>query len=209
MNLLKALLFGIAMALAIGPIALLIVNNGLRHGAGAGLRSALGASLADCGYGLMALVAGQQAVRWLSANEPAFTLGSSAVLAGFGLWMVRGALRLSEDACCREAEASGRRAGTGVLGTFALTVVNPLTIIGFLGFTGQLRLSGSWWEAPALALAIGAGSFAVGAALALFAAALSRWLHRPRIIRRLNLGSGLGIAAFGFYGCWPVIQTWV
>lgn len=204
MNLLKAYLFGLGIALAIGPIALLIVGNGLRHGAVAGLKSALGAALADLSYGLLALLAGAQAARFLAEHAAAFSLLSSAVLAAFGLWMVHGALRIVPGHEPHEAAGRGR---TGVLGTYALTIVNPLTTIAFLGFTGQLRLAGPWWEVPLLAGAIAAGSFTVAALMALFAAALSPWLHKPAILRRLNLASGLAIAGFGLTGAWPVIRS--
>lgn len=205
MNSLKALLFGITIACAVGPIALLIVNNGLRHGAGAGVRSAFGASLADAVYGLAALVVGQQVAVFLSAHQAAFALASSLVLAAFGLWMVRGAVATSDADCCREAKARG----TGVRGTFLLTIVNPLTIVSFLGFTGQLRLSGQWFEPPVLALAIALGSFLVGAGFAVFAGLMSRWLHQPRIVRGLNVASGLAIAVFGLYGAVPAMTAWL
>ncbi|MBI2382191.1 MAG: LysE family transporter [Gammaproteobacteria bacterium] len=207
MNALKAYVFGLTIALAIGPIALLILSNGLRFGAAAGLKSALGAALADFSYGIAALLLGQTAVRFLAAHETGFQLFSSLVLALFGLWMVHGAVRIIPGHEPHEAKNGGRPGGSGVLGTFLLTIVNPLTTIAFLGFTGQLRLSGAWWEAPVLAAAIGAGSFTVAALMALFAAALSPWLHKPAILRRLNLASGLAIAGFGFFGAWPVIRS--
>lgn len=197
MNLVKAMFFGITIALAIGPIALLIVNNGLRHGALAGIRSAFGASLADSGYGVAALLVGQQIVGFLAEHQALFALSSSAVLTGFGLWMVRSAWRAHGQV--QEVRARG----TGVLGTFALTIVNPLTIVSFLGFTGQLALHDGFPEALVLGLAIGCGTFLVGASLALFAARLNRWLHKPAILLGINMASGLGIAAFGVYGLYP------
>ena len=53
----KAYLFGVIVAGAIGPIALLIFGIGARQGFAAGAFAGLGASLADFMYALAALSA--------------------------------------------------------------------------------------------------------------------------------------------------------
>ena len=47
MDELRALLFGATVAAAIGPIALLIIHNGMRYGLAAALASAAGVAAAD------------------------------------------------------------------------------------------------------------------------------------------------------------------
>ena len=47
----EAFVFGLFLAVAVGPIALLIVNYGIRFGLVAAIRSALGAATGDLGSG--------------------------------------------------------------------------------------------------------------------------------------------------------------
>jgi len=188
-------LFGIAVALAIGPIALLIIRAALERGLGAGLACAAGAATADMLFALLAAVAGAAIVPRIDAQRHVLTLASSLVLVALGLWLaVHALLGARRRPAARVALAYGYRS------TFALTLVNPLTLVAFASFVGQLPLTGRPPEALGVAVAVGAGSFLVAATLALGGAALRRVLADPRWIVALNIVSGVAIAAFGFRG---------
>lgn len=182
------------VAAAVGPIALLIVNIGLRNGPGPGLRAALGAAFADLLYAVVALTAGGAALALLSGREAIVRVVASAVVIGLGAWMVRRAAR--EDYSSGKTPAVRRP----LLGTFALTVVNPLTILVFFGFLPHLPADPDFSQVVLASGSLFAGSLFIQTVFALGGAALGRLVSDPRWIRRLNLASGMGIVAFGVAG---------
>lgn len=201
MEVLKAFVFGVTLAVAVGPIAILIINRGLTLGLKSGLSSGLGAALADFTYGLVAFTVGSVIVGYLNLNARLFELLTSFILLVFGLWMLRGSLKATKDP---QLEQSGGKKRNGVgflLSTYLLTVVNPLTIVVFVGFSGQLisPVSGAG-HIVILALAVFAGSVLVQFAFALFGATLGRFLKNRRLVRLLNMGSSICIILFGLAG---------
>lgn len=195
MDELRALLFGATVAAAIGPIALLIIHDGMRHGLAAALARAAGVAAADFVYAVLAFTAGSQLAGMLEREQRIFALAASAALVGLGLWLAQGALR-PQGAPAERTHA--RR--IGFRGTFLLTLANPLTIALFAAFSGQLALSARWTGALYFAAFIFAGSLPVQACYALFGAAAGRLAPDPRVVRALNVASGAGIALFGVYG---------
>lgn len=201
MEVLKAFVFGVTLAVAVGPIAILIINRGLTLGLKSGLSSGLGAALADFTYGLVAFTVGSVIVGYLNLNARLFELLTSFILLVFGLWMLRGSLKATKEP--KQEQPSGRKKnGFGyLLSTYLLTVVNPLTIVAFVGFSGQLisPVSGAG-HTVILALAVFAGSVLVQFAFALFGATLGRFLKNQRVVRLLNMGSSICIILFGLAG---------
>ena len=201
MEVLKAFVFGVTLAVAVGPIAILIINRGLTLGLKSGLSSGLGAALADFTYGLIAFTIGSVIVGYLNLNARLFELLTSFILLVFGLWMLRGSLKAAKDP--QPEQLSGRKKnGFGyLLSTYLLTVVNPLTIVAFVGFSGQLvsPVSGAG-HIVILALAIFAGSVLIQFTLALFGATLGRFLKNQHVVRLLNMGSSICIILFGLAG---------
>src|SRR5262245_29784361 len=93
MNALHAFVFGFSLAIAIGPIALLIVNNGVNHGLRVALRSALGAASADFVYALLAFSVGSEVISTLNAYEAGIRTFSGLLLIAIGAWLAWKALR--------------------------------------------------------------------------------------------------------------------
>jgi threonine/homoserine/homoserine lactone efflux protein len=201
--LLKSLLFGLTIALAIGPIALLIVNYGVTRGFAAAARSAFGAGLADFSYALVAFVAGDFLVARLAAHRMVFEIVAAGVLVFFGLYLLTSALRAQGPVGAAPAAGARNELAT----TYGLTLFNPLTLIAFAGFAGQLPLAGSAARAFLLAAAVFAGSILVQLALAATGAQLGRWLRSAVVLKSLNVASGLGILVFGLIGLWPHLNS--
>lgn len=191
----RAFLFGATIAAAIGPIALLIIHNGVRYGAGPALASAAGVAAADFVYAVAAFAAGSGAAALLAREQRLFEIAASAVLTGIGAWLALAALRPKTPPA---QGGAARRIGFG--GTFLLTLANPLTIVLFAGFSGQLALSERWADALYFAALIFAGSLPVQAGYALFGAFVHRLAPGAATLRALNLASASGIALFGLYG---------
>ena len=200
MDELRALFFGATVAAAIGPIALLIIHNGMRHGLAAALASASGVAAADFVYAVLAFTAGSQLASLLEHDRQTLALAAAAALIGVGLWLAQDALR--PQGATAERTHSRR---IGFRGTFLLTLANPLTIALFTAFSGQLALSARWIDALYFAAFIFAGSLPVQACYALFGAAAGRLAPDPRVVRALNAASGAGIALFGVYGLASVL----
>jgi threonine/homoserine/homoserine lactone efflux protein len=201
MDTLKAFVFGITLAVAIGPIAILIINRGLVYGFRSGLMSGVGAALADFTYALVAFTAGSVLVGYLHVNHVYFSWVASAALMLFGVWMLAMSLRKPADKV-NAILGKPHRGDFGYLtSTYLLTIVNPLTIVVFVGFSGQLITPVfTMWQVVSLSLAIFLGSLLIQAVLASVGATMGRYVKSPAVIRMLNLASSLCIIGFGVAG---------
>ena len=84
MDELRAFLFGITVAIAIGPIAILILNIGINHGFWLATRCAVGAASADFTYSVIALGIGTVLVAALNEYAIVFRAIASSVLIALG-----------------------------------------------------------------------------------------------------------------------------
>lgn len=190
----KAFVFGVVVAGAIGPIALLIFGAGARQGFGAGAVAALGASFADFLYAFGAFLLGALVLPFLALHRAAIDIGCALLLVGFGAWMLFAQLRPG-----RPPEAP-RAASRLFLPTFVLTLLNPMTLVIFAGFVPQLPVAGSVATAAILALALAAGSAAVGLGFAGAGSVVGKAMPGERARRVISAAAAAGILAFGLYG---------
>ena len=193
----KSFLFGVTMASAVGPIALLILSYGLRDGFKPAAAAGLGAALADLTYAGIAFALGSLLLSALARHVTVLKLASAFTLVVFGAWLAGRALRTLPAA----APAShARRLGAPLITTFALTIVNPLTIVLFAAFSTQLPAAASAQAIGASAFALFLGSLVVQLVWAVGGSAAARFLSHVAAIRALNVASGIAIAAFGIAG---------
>lgn len=198
MNALHAFLFGISLAIAIGPIALLIIHNGLNHGMSVAVCSAVGAATADLLYSLVAFIIGARVVAALSTHGRAIHVVSGAALIGVGLWLGARTARPARTSDEVRKQADPKRVGFRV--TLLLTLANPLTLAIFFGFAGQLSLGGDSRVAVFLSFCVFMGSLLVQMMFALLGVSLGKWVTDPRAISVLNFVSAVAIIAFGVKG---------
>jgi threonine/homoserine/homoserine lactone efflux protein len=191
---LKAFAFGVIVAGAIGPIALLIFGTGARQGFAAGAFAGLGAALADLLYALAAFLAGALVLPYLTDHERAIETGCALLLVALGAWMLVAQLRPGVP------PAIPKTAAHAFLPTFLLTVVNPMTFVMFAGVVPQLPVAGSVATASGLALALAAGSATINVAIGACGAVLGRALPGERGRRAVSALAALGILAFGIAG---------
>lgn len=198
-SLFKAFVFGITLASAVGPIALLIINGSARSGVGQGLSAALGASTADFFFALVAFLAGQAVAPALATHETALHLGGSLALGGVGIQMGWDGFRQLKHPAGPQHDLESPR--HPFIRTFCLTLINPLTVIAFLGLAGQLSLSGSRAGPVSHALAVFCGTLVVQIGLAALGAGLGATLMTDRRRRSiLTLGSGVSLLGFAIAG---------
>jgi putative LysE/RhtB family amino acid efflux pump len=179
----RAACLGLTMAAAPGPICLLCLNRSLSGGRAAGLRTALGAAVADLlwalaiGLGLAPVLVG-----W--SGSPWFRIAGGGMLVYLGVRALL-ARRLAQPGA----------AGSGFWATLLLTLVNPMTLVCFAASLGVVRGE----NAPlTFAAGIFAGSLVWWVALSQAGAALgarcgTRWV--PRLTR----ASGAVLAGVGLW----------
>lgn len=151
--------------LAVGPVAVLLVNTGMRFGFRRGSAAALGVATADTTYAMLAAAAGTAITHWLTRYQDQLRLGAAGVLAVVGITMIVTAYRsrpsdAEQEAASEERAASGSPLRTGAA-FFAITISNPLTIVAF----GSLAISTG--KAIGLPWALGVGTASVVCHLAL------------------------------------------
>jgi len=193
MQFFQSFLFGLTIALAIGPIALLIINYGLNCGFKTAALSGTGAALADFTYSIIAFATGTGIAAALSGHQRQVQIISSLILAGFGGWMLYNSIRNRKAGVESTKNTKCRRP---LLSTYGLTIINPLTILLFVGFAGQSEIS----SVPAVisnGLGVFAGSLIIQLSLALFGNVLKRFFKNQASVFTLNLISSFIIILLG------------
>lgn len=191
------LLFGLALAMPVGPIGLLCIRRSLEDGFATGFATGLGAAVADAGYGAIAAFGLTAVSAFLLAWQGPLGLAGGALLLWLGLasWWRSPA-----------TEAAAAAVAPGPLAALAQTVLltagNPQTVLTFAALVGGLGVGAGageagWEAAAALVLGVFLGSAAWWLVLAGGVAGVLRGrLGRARILW-INRGAGLVIAGFG------------
>lgn len=191
---LESFIFGLTLGISVGPIALMIINYGVTRWFRSALAAALGAGLADLSFAFVAFGVGASVVPLLQSNECLPKLVSAILLLALGLKMIKESISSPVQALSTDRMHTGRE----FCSAYIFTIVNPLTIILFVAFAGQLELSGHWSEYVVYPLAIFAGSLPTQMFLAICASAIGPVLQKnPQVLRFVNTVSGAGVAAFG------------
>jgi arginine exporter protein ArgO len=151
MNALAAgIVAGLAVAIPLGAIGVLIVDLGVRGGFRPAFLAGLGTALADGLYASVAAVAGLAVGAWLAPAEHAIALAAAAALAAVGVY---GLVALRREPAARALPPADHRLVARFL---ALTAINPATAATFAGLIVGL-------PAVAHASAPGKAAFVVGA----------------------------------------------
>ncbi|HLX79182.1 MAG TPA: LysE family transporter [Burkholderiales bacterium] len=198
---LKSLLFGFLLAATVGPMWVLCLRRTLAQGALAGLASGMGIALADGFYGAVA----------------AFGLTAvSGVLLKYSFWigLVGGIFLLYLGIKCLTAKPAPIQENSqektnlpqAFLSTLGLTLANPPTILAFVAiFAGLGLVASDYGVAALMVLGVFLGSASWWAILA----AGAGWLRGrigPRLIRAINVFSGLTILGFAAWRLTAVLE---
>lgn len=189
---LRGLTLGFAIAASVGPIALLVVRRTLAEGRTVGLASGLGVATADGVYGAIAAFGLTAATELLVDWRRVLGLVGGAFL----LWLAWSTFRAVPRTAA--SDEGGPRHGLpgAYLTTLGLTMTNPMTILSFAAlFVGLGVTGGDLAGAALLTLGVFAGS-ALWWVILTTGVALLRSRITPRMLRRVNLVSGVVIGAF-------------
>ena len=166
------------LLIIVGPIAILLIEQGLSHGYQASWSAPMAVATADMMYGSVAAFAGTAAQRTLRGSEDVLRIAAGAVLVGLAIFMLyklvstkrlertdessptatdAGALideQSAQTAVAHPAASHPARLARKFLG---LVAVNPLTILAFV----SLAVSAGKWLSPMWVLGVGIASFLV------------------------------------------------
>lgn len=195
-DLLKGLVIGFSIAAPVGPVGLLCIRRSLNHGRLVGFVSGLGAATADTIYGLVAALGLAAVTRVLMEHHSWLKLGGGIFLLLVGLSTLR-----SRPAAAAAGVAESAGLPTAFVSTLLLTLLNPMTILSFVGIFAGLGIdsgASGWASAIGLVTGVFLGS-AVWWLLLSTAAGWFRAHLQSGGLRGLNIVSGAVITAFGFW----------
>ena len=195
---LKGLAFGFLLAATVGPMWVLCFRRTLARGPLAGFVSGMGIAVADGIYGAVAAF-GLTAISGFLLQH-SFWIG----LAG-GVFLLYLGTRILLSRPELNASNSGPSGlAQGFLSTLGLTLANPPTILAFVAIFAGLGLVASDYPTAALVVL---GVFLGSASWWILLAAGVGWLRGrigPKLLRAINLVSGLSILGFAF---WQLAQV--
>jgi threonine/homoserine/homoserine lactone efflux protein len=190
--LLAGLVAGLAIAIQVGAVSLLLIEASVVRGPRVGVAAGMGVATADLAYATVAALAGGAAGAALSSHEAEIKLSAALVLAAIA---VHGLVRLRGGAAPVEATPVGeaRSPGGHYARFLAITMANPLTVASFAAVAAALSLDGPG-AAVAFAAGVGVASAGWHGALTLAAGHAGRWMT-PRVRRGLAVGGRLLVLA--------------
>jgi threonine/homoserine/homoserine lactone efflux protein len=192
--LLAGLAAGLAVAVQVGAVSLLLIEAAVASGPRVGAAAGMGVATADLTFAAVAAPAGGAAGAALERHEGEIRLVAAGVIAAIAAHGLVG-LRRERTAVsgARPNRPVDGAAGTHYLRFLAITSANPLTIASFAAVAVALSLDG---PAAALAFTAGAGFASFGWHLLLGTAAghAGRWMT-ARVRRGLAIGGRLAVLA--------------
>ena len=194
-------IIGLLVAAPIGPVNLICIRRTLAYGPLNGFFSGLGGAVGD---GIFAVVAafGLTAIAHLIEGfaTPLKLIGG-VMLIGFGIHNFRAEITDPRYGCPVNLREKGEATLAGAIAsTFALTITNPATLLGFLAlFTGLGTVSGV--RATFLGAAVTVAGVITGSAGWWFSVtAITGIFHRQvnaKVMRWINHISGVLVTGFG------------
>lgn len=132
---LKAFIIGLSLAIVVGPIALLCMQQTLVHGFYAGIACGLGVATADGLYGAIAGFGLSFITDILQAYQFWLQLGGGILLCYLGIVTFR------RDISTAQTEPTATRLLNMYVSTCALTLSNPMTLIPLSALLATLEIS--------------------------------------------------------------------
>ena len=196
----SGIVIGLIVAVPIGPVNLICIRRTLAFGPLNGFVSGLGAAVGDTvfaivtGFGLTA--AAQLIKGYASLLE--LIGGGMLIYFGFHTFFAKVQARLPDSIASKEQGTS--TLFRAMASTFALTITNPATLLGFAAlFAGLGGLAGghpSFIAAAFVVIGVTAGSslwwLALTTVVGLFHASIN-----DRVMAIINKGSGVAVGGFG------------
>jgi threonine/homoserine/homoserine lactone efflux protein len=189
--LIAGLAAGLAIAMQVGAVSLLLVETAVAGGPRIGIAAGLGVATVDLVFAAAAAVAGGTAGVVLAEHEGEIRLVAAATLAAIALHGLATLDRGGAEPATVGAGVGQAGPGSHYVRFFAITSMNPLTIASFAAVATSLPLG---HPSAVIAFTLGVGAASAGWHLLLTAAAghAGRWIT-PRIQRGLAIGGRVAV----------------
>ena len=194
--LIAGLAAGLAIAMQVGAVSLLLVEASVVAGPRVGVAAGMGVATADLGFAVIAAAAGGAAGAALSSHESEIRVIAAVVIAAIAL---HGLIALARERhgpeSAREFDETSRGAAPRAhfARFLAITAANPLTIASFAAVAAALSLDGPV-AAAAFAAGVGLASAGWHLALTLAAGHAGRWMTL-RVRRGFSVAGRLAVLA--------------
>ncbi len=194
----EGVLAGYGIAIPVGAIAILIINQALERGFTSGFMAGAGAATVDVLYAAVAVFAGAALISILSPYSVALQVTGAAVLIGLGSYGLIKVWRSQEPSPRGENIIGDSSYAAVYTRFFGLTLINPLTIVYFTALIIGISQGSAWSGSDKLAFIIGAGlaSLSWQSALAATGAAARRYLS-PRLRDTISVLGNLLVIGLG------------
>lgn len=189
----NAYVFGFALAISFGPIALIIFNNAISFGLASSMKIALGAALADGFIGLIVFIIGGGLLIYLTPYVYEINVVSGLVLISLGVYFI----------VSSEQKNFKHDRGIKAKEVFVLTIINPTTIVLFLSFLGTINNKLSIIESTLLAFSLFLGSLSSQLIYSFIGCLAKDALLNINAIKLVKKLSGLSIISFGVISILP------
>jgi threonine/homoserine/homoserine lactone efflux protein len=192
---------GLALAIPLGPIGIMMVNTAIDRGWRHGAAASLGAATVDTSYALATFLVGAAISSLLASYATLLSIIGATVLLFLGLQILVKNLRLVSSEGVLTAEAKSHGSSGKTYFTFvAATAINPPTAIYFLAISpsiGALANNQPFVGALFFALGVFVASVGWGQTLALLGTGLRR-LSSGRVRASLGIVGAVLIIALAF-----------
>jgi len=193
--LLAGLVAGLAIAIQVGAVSLLLIEASVVRGPRVGVAAGMGVATADLTFAAIAAAAGGAAGAALASHESEIRIVAALLLAAIA---IHGLTKIGRGAADAALGAPQAATPAGHYARFlAITMANPLTIASFAAVAAALSLNGPT-AAIAFAAGVGVASAAWHVSLTLAAGHAGRWIT-PRIRRGLAIGGRLLVLAIALH----------
>lgn len=189
-------LFGLMIALSVGPVALMIANYGMRAGTATGVRAAIGVATADGCYAVVAFTIGALLAGTLASHLSLFRLVGACVLLAMGARMLWQALR--DRRRTLDGDVPPPPGNRPFMSMFFVTLANPLTILLFYGYATAAAGAHRHWLLGAAC--VFAGSLAGQLVFAFGGSAIGRFVKSPAWLAASHGVAALVVLGYGVAG---------
>jgi threonine/homoserine/homoserine lactone efflux protein len=189
---LKGLAAGLAIAVPVGPVNVLVASRALVRGRRSAIVSGAGAAMADTLYGSVAGFSITFIIQFLKREEFWIRVVGGALLVGIGIaYFFKAPHRMGGRECDPSAHSE-------LVSTLLLTLTNPTTVLSFLAVLAALGLGG---EDPGWSTLLVVGGIFCGSMFWWIFLTESVYRLRNRFndasIRWMNRIGGVAIGLFG------------
>ncbi|OXI65239.1 lysine transporter LysE [Burkholderia sp. AU28863] len=189
-------LFGLVIALSVGPVALMIANYGMRAGTATGVRAAIGVAAADGCYAVVAFTIGAMLASTLASHLPLFRVVGALVLLAMGARMLWQSLR--DRRRTLDGDVPTPPGDRPFMSMFFVTLANPLTILLFYGYATAAAGAHRHWLVGAAC--VFAGSLAGQLVFAFGGSAIGRFVKSPGWLAASHVVAALVVLGYGVAG---------